>query len=71
MFYKGLVLQAQIKLSVLTSIKSEALGKIFGMTHFVNPSEVEGDLVPYLVSLTDDVDYSFECIGNVEVTPSP
>jgi len=40
----------------------------FGMTHFVNPSEVEGDLVPYLVDLTNGgADYSFECIGNVEV----
>ena len=40
----------------------------FGMTHFVNPKEVEEDLVPYLVNLTDGgADYSFECIGNVEV----
>ena len=40
----------------------------FGMTHFVNPKEVEGDLVPYLVNLTKGgADYSFECIGNVEV----
>ena len=40
----------------------------FGMTHFVNPSEVEGDMVPYLVDLTGGgADYSFECIGNVEV----
>tara|TARA_R110000787_G_scaffold16622_52_gene51652 strand:- start:594 stop:1778 length:1185 start_codon:yes stop_codon:yes gene_type:complete len=40
----------------------------FGMTHFVNPSEVEGDLVPYLVDLTNGgADYSFECIGNVDV----
>ncbi len=40
----------------------------FGMTHFVNPIEVEGDLVPYLVDLTKGgADYSFECIGNVEV----
>ena len=38
----------------------------FGMTHFVNPSERDGDLVPYLVDLTDGgADYSFECIGNV------
>ena len=45
-----------------------AIGEKFGMTHFVNPSEVEGDLVPYLVHLTDGgADYSFECIGNVEV----
>ena len=40
----------------------------FGMTHFVNPTEVEGELVPYLVDLTKGgADYSFECIGNVEV----
>jgi S-(hydroxymethyl)glutathione dehydrogenase/alcohol dehydrogenase len=45
-----------------------ALGEKFGMTHFVNPKEVEGDLVPYLVDLTGGgADYSFECIGNVEV----
>ncbi|MEQ8603286.1 MAG: S-(hydroxymethyl)glutathione dehydrogenase/class III alcohol dehydrogenase [Marivibrio sp.] len=38
----------------------------FGMTHFVNPKEVEGDLVPHLVELTGGgADYSFECIGNV------
>jgi S-(hydroxymethyl)glutathione dehydrogenase/alcohol dehydrogenase len=38
----------------------------FGMTHFVNPAEVQGDLVPYLVNLTKGgADYSFECIGNV------
>ena len=40
----------------------------FGMTHFVNPSEVEGDLVPYLVDLTKGgADYTFECIGNINV----
>ena len=40
----------------------------FGMTHFVNPKEVEGDLVPYLVDLTrGGADHSFECIGNVDV----
>ena len=44
------------------------LAEKFGMTHFVNPKEVEGDLVPYLVNLTKGgTDYSFECIGNVEV----
>ena len=38
------------------------------MTHFVNPKEVKGDLVPHLVDLTGGgADYSFECIGNVEV----
>jgi S-(hydroxymethyl)glutathione dehydrogenase/alcohol dehydrogenase len=43
------------------------LAEQFGMTHFVNPKEVEGDLVPYLVDLTKGgADYSFECIGNVK-----
>ncbi len=46
----------------------EAMARKFGMTHFVNPKEVEGDLVPYLVSLTKGgADYTFECIGNVQV----
>jgi S-(hydroxymethyl)glutathione dehydrogenase/alcohol dehydrogenase len=45
----------------------KALAEKFGMTHFVNPKEVEGDLVPYLVNLTrGGADYSFECIGNVK-----
>lgn len=48
--------------------KRKALAEQFGMTHFVNPNEAEGDLVPYLVSLTQGgADYSFECIGNVTV----
>jgi S-(hydroxymethyl)glutathione dehydrogenase/alcohol dehydrogenase len=43
-----------------------ALAEQFGMTHFVNPGEVEGDLVPYLVNLTGGgADFSFECVGNV------
>lgn len=43
------------------------LAEKFGMTHFVNPLEVEGDLVPYLVELTrGGADFSFECIGNVK-----
>jgi S-(hydroxymethyl)glutathione dehydrogenase/alcohol dehydrogenase len=46
--------------------RRRALAEKFGMTHFVNPTEVEGDLVPYLVDLTrGGADYSFECIGNV------
>ena len=40
----------------------------FGMTHFVNPAEIGGDLVPYLVDLTKGgADYTFECIGNTKV----
>ncbi|HYS46104.1 MAG TPA: zinc-binding dehydrogenase, partial [Rhizomicrobium sp.] len=44
------------------------MAKKFGMTHFVNPKEVKGDLVPHLVELTKGgADYSFECVGNVEL----
>lgn len=43
-------------------------GERFGMTHFVNPSEVQGDLVAHLVEVTGGgADYSFECIGNTKV----
>ena len=46
----------------------QALAEKFGMTHFVNPNEIEGDLVAYLVSLTQGgADYSFECVGNVKL----
>ena len=46
----------------------EALARQFGMTHFVNPKEVKGDLVPHLVELTKGgADYSFECVGNVDL----
>jgi S-(hydroxymethyl)glutathione dehydrogenase/alcohol dehydrogenase len=45
-----------------------AMAERFGMTHFVDPKEVKGDLVAHLVELTDGgADYSFECIGNVDV----
>jgi S-(hydroxymethyl)glutathione dehydrogenase/alcohol dehydrogenase len=44
------------------------LAEKFGMTHFVNPAEVDGDLAAHLVELTGGgADYSFECIGNVDV----
>jgi S-(hydroxymethyl)glutathione dehydrogenase/alcohol dehydrogenase len=46
----------------------KALAEKFGMTHFVNPKEAGKDLVAHLVSLTKGgADYSFECIGNVDV----
>ena len=48
--------------------KRKALAEKFGMTHFVNPKEVKGDLVAHLVELTGGgADYSFECIGNVDL----
>ena len=52
----------------------KAWGERFGMTHFVNPAEVEGGIVPYLVNLTKrrgdtigGADYTFDCTGNVTV----
>jgi S-(hydroxymethyl)glutathione dehydrogenase/alcohol dehydrogenase len=52
----------------------KAWGERFGMTHFVNPKEIGGDLVPYLVDMTkrgaDQIggaDYTFDCTGNVTV----
>ncbi|MEM7497034.1 MAG: S-(hydroxymethyl)glutathione dehydrogenase/class III alcohol dehydrogenase [Pseudomonadota bacterium] len=51
----------------LNNSKKE-MAERFGMTDFVNPSEVEGDLVPYLVDLTKGgADYSFDATGNVGV----
>src|SRR5450432_3834984 len=48
--------------------RRKEMAEKFGMTHFVNPEEVQGDLVPYLVDLTKGgADYTFECIGNVKV----
>ena len=46
----------------------EKLARTLGLTHFVNPKEVKGDLVGHLVELTGGgADYSFECVGNVEL----
>jgi S-(hydroxymethyl)glutathione dehydrogenase/alcohol dehydrogenase len=49
-------------------------GERFGMTHFVNPNEVGGNLVPYLVNIAKSgadqiggADYTFDCTGNVNV----
>ena len=48
--------------------RRKALAEKFGMTDFVNPKEVGGDLVQYLIALTDGgADYSFECVGNVDL----
>jgi S-(hydroxymethyl)glutathione dehydrogenase / alcohol dehydrogenase len=52
----------------------KAWGERFGMTHFVNPGEIAGDIVPHLVGMTkrgaDQIggaDYTFDCTGNVKV----
>lgn len=57
---------ANMIVGVDTNSKKQVLGEQFGMTHFVNPNDLDGELVPYLVNLTGGgADYSFECIGNV------
>jgi S-(hydroxymethyl)glutathione dehydrogenase/alcohol dehydrogenase len=54
-------------IGVDTNPAKEALGRQFGMTDFVNPKAVD-DVVGHLVEITGGgVDYSFECIGNVNV----
>ena len=59
---------ANMIIGVDLNSRRKDIAEKFGMTHFVNPKEIEGDLVPYLVDLTGGgADYSFECIGNVEV----
>jgi len=46
----------------------EALARKFGMTDFVNYTELDGDLVPHLVELTKGgADYTFDATGNVQV----
>ncbi len=46
----------------------EEWGRRFGMTHFVDPKAIDGDVVPHLVALTGGgADYSFDCTGNVQV----
>jgi S-(hydroxymethyl)glutathione dehydrogenase/alcohol dehydrogenase len=45
----------------------EELARKFGMTHFLNPKQSE-NVVDAIIELTDGgADYSFECIGNVQV----
>ena len=59
---------AEMIVGVDTNESKESWGKKFGMTHFVNPKTGSGDLVSHLVELTGGgADYSFECIGNVDV----
>ena len=44
------------------------MGEQFGMTDFVNPSAVSGDLTAHLIEVTGGgADYTFECIGNTDV----
>ncbi len=59
---------ANMIIGVDTNPGKRTLAEKFGMTHFVNPTDIGGDLVAHLVEMTrGGADYSFECIGNVEV----
>ncbi|MDP3857220.1 MAG: S-(hydroxymethyl)glutathione dehydrogenase/class III alcohol dehydrogenase [Stagnimonas sp.] len=59
---------ANMIVGVDTNPAREAMARKFGMTHFVNPKDLQGDLVGHLVELTQGgADYSFECVGNVQL----
>ncbi|MGB8177088.1 MAG: alcohol dehydrogenase catalytic domain-containing protein, partial [Pseudolabrys sp.] len=65
---------ADMIIGVDTNNSKKEWGERFGMTHFVNPTEVAADLVPHLVNMTkrgaDQIggaDYTFDCTGNVTV----
>jgi S-(hydroxymethyl)glutathione dehydrogenase/alcohol dehydrogenase len=65
---------ADMIIGVDINAEKKSWGERFGMTHFVNPTDVGGDLVPYLVNMTkrgaDQIggaDYTFDCTGNVRV----
>jgi S-(hydroxymethyl)glutathione dehydrogenase/alcohol dehydrogenase len=46
----------------------EDIARRFGLTHFVNPRTLGGDVVAHLVELTGGgADYSFECVGDVKL----
>ena len=58
---------ADMIVGVDTNPSKRVLAEKFGMTDFVNPKDVDGDIVGHLVELTKGgADYSFECIGNVD-----
>ena len=59
---------ARMIVGVDTNPAKEQWGRRFGMTHFVNPSEVTSDIVAHLVELTGGgADYTFDCTGNTKV----
>ena len=59
---------ADMIVGVDTNPAKRAVAEKFGMTHFVNPKDVAGDLVAALVDLTGGgADYAFECVGNTKL----
>jgi S-(hydroxymethyl)glutathione dehydrogenase/alcohol dehydrogenase len=61
--------KAKVIVGIDLNNNRKSLGEKFGMTHFINPSDYEDDkLQAKIIELTDGgADYSFECIGNVNV----
>ncbi len=56
---------AQMIVGVDLNDGKKAFGESLGMTHFINPTKIDGDLVEHIVELTDGgADYSFECVGH-------
>jgi S-(hydroxymethyl)glutathione dehydrogenase / alcohol dehydrogenase len=56
---------ANMIVGIDTNPAREKMAREFGMTHFVNPKDIQGDLVAHIVELTGGgADYSFECVGN-------
>ncbi|MDP2326317.1 MAG: S-(hydroxymethyl)glutathione dehydrogenase/class III alcohol dehydrogenase [Gammaproteobacteria bacterium] len=54
-------------IGVDTNPKKRAMAEAFGMTHFINPDDCD-NVVQEIIRITGGgVDYSFECIGNVQV----
>src|SRR3979490_1549889 len=68
-FAGGRMVGSNMIVGVHLTPRREALGRRFGMTHFVNPATLEGkDLVAHLGELTDGgPDYRFECVGNTKL----
>jgi S-(hydroxymethyl)glutathione dehydrogenase/alcohol dehydrogenase len=59
---------ADMIVGVDTNPARKELAEKFGMTHFVNPKDLAGDIVPHLVELTKGgADHSFECVGNTDL----
>ena len=58
---------ANMIVGVDTNPAKRAMAESFGMTHFVNPNDCD-NVVQEIIRITGGgADYSFECIGNVQV----
>lgn len=63
------MVNAKVIVGIDLNSEREEMGRKFGMTHFLNPKDYEGNkLQEKIIELTDGgADYSFECIGSVDV----